>query len=94
MREVALRRVVDDVLERRVERGGAELHREGLVGLGRQFVEEQRIDGRRLLADDAGERGPLGAVALAGGAEAAEQVDACSAVALASWSAGSFVQRW
>ena len=43
-------------------------------GLSRRLVEERRIDGRRLLADDAGERGALGAVALAGRAEAAEQV--------------------
>ena len=52
----------------------AELHREGLIRVRRQAVEERRLDRRRLLADDAGERGALGAVALAGGAQAAEQV--------------------
>ena len=74
MREVALRRVVDDVLERSVERLAAELHLESLIGIRRQAVEERRLDRRRLLADDAGERGALGAVALAGRAQAAEQV--------------------
>ena len=36
MREVALRRVVDDVLQRHVERLVAELHREGLIRLRRR----------------------------------------------------------
>ncbi len=75
VREVALRRVVDDVLERGVERGGAELHREHLIGLLLQLVEERGIDGGGLLADDAGEGSALGAVADARGAEAAEQVN-------------------
>ena len=75
MREVALRRVVDDVLQRRIECRGAELHGERLVGFGRQFVEERRVDGGRLLADDARKRGALGAMAFAGGAQAAEQVN-------------------
>src|SRR4029079_3906837 len=73
MREVALGLVEDDVLQRRVERGAAELHRERLIGLRRELVGERRIDRRRLLADDPGERGTLGAVSLARGAQAAEE---------------------
>jgi hypothetical protein len=58
VREVTLRRVVDDV------RGDTSkvllpCHRKLLVGLGGQLVEEERIDRRGLLADDAGERGAL-----------------------------------
>ena len=41
-------------------------------GFAARLVEERRLDGRRLLADDAGERRALGAVALARGAEAAD----------------------
>ena len=52
----------------------AELHGEALVRIRDEAVEERRLDGRRLLADHAGERGALGAVALARGAQAAEQV--------------------
>ena len=74
MREVALGRVVDDVGERQIERLVAELHRIGLLRLGDHLVEEQRIHGGRLLAHQARERGALGAVALAGGAQAAEQM--------------------
>jgi len=66
MREVALWRVVDDVLQRRVERGGAELHRKGLVLVGLEIIEERRIDRGRFLADDARERGSFCAVAHAG----------------------------
>ena len=75
MRELALRRVIDHVFQRRVERLGAQLHLEDLVGIGGQAVEECGLHGRGLLADNAGKRGTLGAVTLAGCAEAAEQVD-------------------
>ena len=44
----------------------AQLDREDLVGLGDHLVEEQRIDGGRLLADDASQCRALGAVTLAG----------------------------
>ena len=74
VREVALGRVVDDVLQGDVEGLVAQLHREDLVGLVPQAVEEERVDGRRLLAHDARERCPLRPVAQAGGAQAAEQV--------------------
>ena len=76
MREVALGRVVDDVLERDVERLAAELHREDLVRIGR--ASSSRKAGSIVagsLPTSAGERGALGAVALAGRAEAAEQID-------------------
>ena len=43
-------------------------------GLAARLVEELRFDRRRLLADDARQRRALGAVALARGAQAAEQV--------------------
>ena len=75
VREVALRRVVDDVGERQVERLAPQLHRVGLIRLGDHLVEEARIHGRRFLAHEACERCTLGAVALAGGTEAAEEVD-------------------
>ena len=50
------------------------LHRVGLLRLGDHLVEEQRIHGGRLLAHQACERGALGAMPLAGGAQAAEQM--------------------
>ena len=74
MGKVALGRVVDDVGKRQVERLVAELDRIGLLGLVAHLVEEQRIDRGRLLAQQPGKRRTLGAVALAGRAEAAEQV--------------------
>jgi hypothetical protein len=74
MREVAAGGVVDDVRERDPEGLLAELHGEELVRLVPQAVEEQRVDGRRLLADEAGEGGTLGAMPLARGAQAAEEV--------------------
>ena len=75
MRELALRRVINHVFQRRVDRLVAQLHLENLVGIGRETVEERGLHGGRFLADDAGQRGALGAVTLAGGAEAAEQMD-------------------
>jgi hypothetical protein len=58
----------------------------------RQPVEELRLDGGRLLADDARERRALGSVSLARRAQAAEQMH-LQTVAFASLSCGSFVQR-
>jgi hypothetical protein len=74
MREVPLRLVVDDVLQRNRERFVTKLHLKCLVGIGREAVEEFRFDRRRLLADDAGQGGALGAVTFAGRAEAAEEM--------------------
>jgi hypothetical protein len=59
--EVALGGVVDDVLQRDRDVLAAKLDREGLVGIGRQAVEEGGIDRRRLVADQAGQGGALGA---------------------------------
>ena len=74
--EIALGRIVDDVLERGVDRLGSELDRVNLVRLGLHLVEDgNRVDRRRLISDETGQRGALGAVALAGRAEAAEQMD-------------------
>src|SRR5690606_22314926 len=64
VREIALRRVVNDVLQRSIEGLVAELHREDLVRPVAQIVEEQGVDRRRLLADDTRERGSLRAVPL------------------------------
>ena len=74
MLEVALGRVVDDVLEAHVDGLVAQLHREHLVGLVAQAVEELRVDRGRFFPDQAGERGAFRAVSLARRAEAAEQV--------------------
>ena len=71
----------------------AEFYRERLIRLVAQAIEKSGIDGRRLFPDQAGERRTLGAVPLAGGAQAAVQVTTLSAVAFASWSAGSLAQR-
>ena len=74
MGKVALGRVIDDVRQRQGEGLVAELHRIGLVGLVEHLVEEQRIDRGRFLAEQPGEGCALRAMALAGGAEAAEQM--------------------
>ena len=52
----------------------AELHREHLVRLVSQAVQEFRVDRGRFFPDQPGERGSFRAVALASRAEAAEQV--------------------
>ena len=75
MREVALGRVVDDVGQRQIERLVAELQRIRLFRLLLHLVEEQRINRGRFLADQPRQRGAFGAVALAGGAQAAEEVN-------------------
>ena len=62
------------VRERSVELRSAQRDGERLIGLGSQLVEEGRVDRRRLLADDAGEGGALGAVTLPCRAEAAVEV--------------------
>ena len=67
-------RVVDDVLEAHIDRLVAELHREHLVRLVSQAVQELRVDRRRFLPDQPGERGSFRAVSLARRAEASEQV--------------------
>ena len=75
MLEVALGRIVDDVLEADIDRLVAELYLERLVRLVSQAVEKQRVDGGRLFSYQSRQRGSFRAVSLAGGAEAAEQVD-------------------
>ena len=54
---------------------GPELDGERLIRLVAQAVEKCRIDGRGLFSDQPRERGALGAVSFAGGAEAAEQMN-------------------
>ena len=75
MREVAFRRVEDDVFERDIHGLGPELYRERLVRLVAQAIEKGGIDGRGLFSDQPRERGALRAVPFARGAEAAEQVN-------------------
>jgi len=74
MMEVALGGVEDDVLEGQIEAGRSDGDRVRLVRVGRQLVEELRRAGGRRLAEQAGQRGPVGAVALARGAEAPVEV--------------------
>ncbi len=61
-----------------VSREGGQLKLSNLnsrIGIVSHAVEEQRIDGGQLLADDSGEGGALGAMTLARGAEAAEEMN-------------------
>ena len=74
MRELSLGRVVNDVGQREIERLVAELKRIRFVRLLFHCVEEQRIHRGRFLADESRQRGAFGAVALARGAQAAEQM--------------------
>ena len=74
MFEVALGGIVDDVLEAHIDGLGAELHREHLVRLVSQAVEEFRVDRCRFFPDQPCERGSFRAVSLARRAEASEQV--------------------
>ena len=56
MREVAVHRIEDDVLERDIHGLGPELHRERLIRLVAQAIEKGGIDGRGLLSDQPRER--------------------------------------
>ena len=75
MREIALGRVIDDVLEGGIDRLRPKLDRIDLVRVGGHFVEDRRVDLRRLIADEAGERCPLCPMAFSGGAQAAVKMN-------------------
>ena len=66
-----------------------------LVRLGRHLVENgNRVDRRRLVTDQAGQRRTLRPVAFAGRAEAAEQVDLERRRLVELCLAGSLIARW
>src|SRR6185503_21002023 len=73
--EVALCRVVNDVLERDVEGRRTELHREHLVRLVTQAIEERGVDGGGLFSDESCESGAFRSVSLACRAKTAKQMD-------------------
>src|ERR1041385_3215639 len=75
MREIAFRRVVDDVRETDGESLGAKLYLECLVRLVSQAIEKRWIDCRRLFSNQPRERGAFCAMSFACRAEAAEQMD-------------------
>src|SRR6185503_7425002 len=75
MFEVALCRVVNDVLERDVEGRRTELHREHRVRLVTQATEERGVDGGGLFSDESCESGAFRSVSLACRAKTAKQMD-------------------
>src|SRR4030095_11264115 len=73
--EVALGGIIDDILEAHIDRLVAKLYLERLIRLVSQGVEKFTVHGGRLFSYQSRKRGSFRTVALAGGTEAAEQVD-------------------
>src|SRR5215469_7419098 len=71
VREFALRRVEDNVLERDVYRFRTELHGKRLVRLVAQTIKKQWIDRCRFLSDQPGEGRTFSSVTLTGSTQAA-----------------------
>ena len=53
----------------------SQLHREDLVRMDHEVVEDRRVDRRRLIAGKAGQGGSLGSVPFAGGTQTSIQMD-------------------